>query len=310
MKKWIVGFGVLLLLLVGAEFYFIPSRLHVAASGYAGCNARPAAILLLDTAQWQRWWPAHQQNVRAYELNGYQFSISGKSPYAADIIIRKAAGIEVKSVASIILYKNDTTGIEWQCEIISNANPIKRFQNYLLATDIKKCMDHLLTSFIRYSNEEKHIYGVKIEREKFRDTFMISSQTLLPAYPDYSVVYGQIEKLQSYAASHGATPVNPPMLNIDGADSTGYVLKLAVPISKEIPSNDAFRFRFMIQGNTLKSTVKGGTRSVQNAIDQMRLYIGDFHLSSPAIPFESMVTDRNQEKDSSKWVTNIYYPVM
>ena len=34
----------------------------------------------------------------------------------------------------------------------------------------------------------------------------------------------------------------------------------------------------------------------------------DNALSSPAIPFESLVTNRMQEPDTSKWVTKIYYP--
>ena len=299
----------LLLALIGAEFYFIPSQLHVAASGYAGCNARPAAQLLLDSAQWQRWWPNHK-GIDDFKHEDFSFSISDRSPYAANIIITDKAGHSIVSVANIILYKNDTTGVEWQCTLKSSANPIQRIQNYLLATKIKKNMDRLLKAFILFSNEEKNIYGVKIEREKFRDTFMISSQIVVKEYPSVNKIYEEIEKLKMYAASKDASPINSPMLNIDAVDSTGYLLKLAIPISKEIASSDVYRFRFMIQGNTLQSTVTGGPQTIKNTIEQMRLYIGDYHLSSPAIPFESMVTDRNREADSSKWVTNIFYPVM
>lgn len=305
-----VGFLLLVIVLVGAEYYFIPSQLHVAASGYAGCNARPASQLLLESEQWNRWWPNLTDNDTVFKQNGFTFSVSNKSPYAADILIKDTDGRIIVSVANLILYKNDTTGIEWQCTLHNSANPITRFQNYLLATRIKKSMDQLLKSFILFANDEKHIYGVKIERERFKDTFMISSQTHLSAYPSEKIIYEHIEKLTQYAASKGASPINPPMLNIDAVDSSGYLLKLALPISKEITSSDSFRFRFMIQGNTLKANVTGGPQHIKNTIEQMRLYIGDFHLSSPAIPFESLITNRSLEKDSSKWTTNIFYPVM
>ena len=36
----------------------------------------------------------------------------------------------------------------------------------------------------------------------------------------------------------------------------------------------------------------------------------DYHLTSPAISFQSLVTDRQVEKDSLKWITKIYYPIM
>ena len=31
---------------------------------------------------------------------------------------------------------------------------------------------------------------------------------------------------------------------------------------------------------------------------------------SPAIPFESLITNRLEEPDTSKWVTKIYYPFL
>ena len=49
---------------------------------------------------------------------------------------------------------------------------------------------------------------------------------------------------------------------------------------------------------------------IQKAYDQIQHYISDHNRVAPAISFESLVTDRRQEPDSSKWVTRIYYPVM
>lgn len=310
MKKWMLLAVLVAGLITGAIYYFIPAQLHIASSGYVGCNARPAALLLLESEQWKRWWPHQTGNDTVFQQNGFSFSVSNKSPYAADMLIKDTDGQMIVSVANLILYKNDTTGIEWQCTLHNSANPITRFQNYLLATRIKKSMDQLLKSFILFANDEQHVYGVKIERERFKDTFMISSQTHFSAYPSEKNIYEHIEKLTQYAASKGASPINPPMLNIESVDSSGYLLKLALPISKEIPSSDSFRFRFMIQGNTLRANVTGGPQHIKNTIEQMRLYIGDFHLSSPAIPFESLITNRSLEKDSSKWTTNIFYPVM
>ena len=63
-------------------------------------------------------------------------------------------------------------------------------------------------------------------------------------------------------------------------------------------------------GNILITEVKGGSNKINNAYKQIRNYISDYNRIAPAIPFESLVTDRSKEPDSSKWVTRIYYPVM
>jgi hypothetical protein len=63
-------------------------------------------------------------------------------------------------------------------------------------------------------------------------------------------------------------------------------------------------------GNILITEVKGGQNEITNAYKQIQNYVSDYNRSAPAIPFESLVTDRRKEPDSSKWITRIYYPVI
>ena len=84
---------------------------------------------------------------------------------------------------------------------------------------------------------------------------------------------------------------------------------VAIPVSKSIPTNNNFLFKRMVPGKILVTEVKGGTYTTGEALKQLEIYRSDNHLRSPAIPFESLVTDRSREPDTSKWVTKIYYPV-
>ena len=63
-------------------------------------------------------------------------------------------------------------------------------------------------------------------------------------------------------------------------------------------------------GNILITEVKGDNKEIQKAYTQIQHYISDYKRIAPAIPFESLVTDRRKQPDSSQWVTKIYYPVM
>ena len=62
-------------------------------------------------------------------------------------------------------------------------------------------------------------------------------------------------------------------------------------------------------GNILVGETKGGRTATDSAIKAMEAYTNDHNHFSIALPFLSLITDRTKEKDSSKWVTKIYYPV-
>ena len=66
----------------------------------------------------------------------------------------------------------------------------------------------------------------------------------------------------------------------------------------------------VVTEKVLATHIKGGTYKIYHALGQMQTYLNDYHLFSPAIPFQSLVTNRLSEPDSSKWITNIYYPLL
>ena len=65
----------------------------------------------------------------------------------------------------------------------------------------------------------------------------------------------------------------------------------------------------MVLGNILVGEVKGGLSTILNAEKQLANYVFDYGKASPAIPFQSLVTDRSLEADSSKWITRLNYPI-
>ncbi|HLL44934.1 MAG TPA: hypothetical protein VK369_17410 [Segetibacter sp.] len=90
----------------------------------------------------------------------------------------------------------------------------------------------------------------------------------------------------------------------------GYETMVAIPVNRLLESNRQFVFKRMVPGNILVSEVNGGVFTVQEARRQMDNYVEDNELTSPAIPFESLITDRLKEKDTSKWITKLYYPIL
>jgi hypothetical protein len=98
------------------------------------------------------------------------------------------------------------------------------------------------------------------------------------------------------------------MLHIT-SDSGYFETMVAIPVNKVVPPKDNFLFKRMVPGKILVTEVTGGRYTTAHALKQLENYLEDNELQSPAIPFESLVTDRSRQPDTSKWVTKIYYPV-
>ena len=100
-------------------------------------------------------------------------------------------------------------------------------------------------------------------------------------------------------------------MNLYKKDSSVYLVRVAIPVDKKLPTSGNISYKWMLGGgNILITDVKGDKKEIRNAFDQTNLYISDHNKVTPAIPFQSMITDRRQEKDSTKWVTKIYFPVI
>jgi hypothetical protein len=159
-----------------------------------------------------------------------------------------------------------------------------------------------------FLESSQNVYGMSIARQKVVDTLLISTKFISNTYPTTAEIYSAINDLKKYISKEGATETNPPMLNVSPED-TSYRVMVAIPINKQIKETDNFTIKKMIPGKILMAEVKGGSFATREALKQMNLYLNDNYLSSPAMPFESLITERLQEPDTTKWITKIYYPI-
>ena len=84
---------------------------------------------------------------------------------------------------------------------------------------------------------------------------------------------------------------------------------VAIPTNKQLKGNGKIFFSRFVPWKVLTAEVHGGSGNVEEALHQMKVYMGDYQKTAMAIPFQSLVTDRSKETDTLKWITNIYVPV-
>ncbi|MBD3748099.1 MAG: hypothetical protein IE931_01250 [Sphingobacteriales bacterium] len=310
MKKLALFTSLVLILFLLFIYFIIPSRITI--SRVIPVKSTDVVIYdyLLTNKNRLKWWPEHENinkrdsSLFIYHSNKYIFKNAGFNSAEVTILDSDFKGI----ITSKFI---DKKNIQLVFELYSHSSlePTQRFKNYLEANILKKEVNSILNSFVTFIQESKNVYGFEIKRGTVKDTILITSTYSFNHYPAQTEISPLIKQLKTYAESKGARLTNYPMLNITKIDKTQYISTIAIPIDSFIPSDSTYKVNRMVPGNILFTEVKGGRANINHAFEQLKKYMIDFKLISPAMPFESMITNRSQISDSSQWITKIYYPI-
>lgn len=313
MKKLLLVLASICVVFLACIYLFIPSNITFSKVYILNTKISIANRLLLNENYWRKWWPSHTsdkkpvQDKNDFVYNNYNYSLDKKMMNTGEIII-SGNKISLKSILNIISVTNDSVAVNWTSEMPTSFNPFKRIKNYIYARQIKNSMTGILESFQAFLKKTENIYGLSIGQIQVKDTILISAKFSTQQYPSTQEIYAAVNNLKQYIVEAGAGETNSPMLNITH-DSTNYRTMIAIPISKEIPAKNDYEIKRMIPGKILVTEVKGGQSQTDEAMRQLTFFLNDNNISSPAKPFESLVTNRSLELDTSKWVTKIYYPI-
>ncbi|WP_162915758.1 hypothetical protein [Paraflavitalea soli] len=313
MNRLLIALIMAIVIVLVLPYLYIPSKIRKTMLAMIPANQKAAQGFLLNDKQWGKWWPASSTSTRdsvagTYYYNGHSFK-AGKRYLSGVDLITDYHTDSLKNVWTIIPIGKDSVKILWEYELTTSNNPIKRMGQHRESRQIQIDMAAILQQLASFLSDEQNTYGIKVNQAMVTDTLLITAKATLNHDPDAASIYGLIHQLHQYASKSGATVTNPPMLNKRRVDSTHTEVMVALPINKELKSSGAIVFKRMVRGNLLTTEIQGGPGTVNNAIHQLENYLVDHRYESPAMHFESLVTDRIQQADTSKWVTRIYYPV-
>ncbi len=311
MKKLTVGLLVFLLILIALIYLLIPNVISIHQSLSFQTNQKALFRTLSAEQQWRKWWPGKQENAGGtLLLNDNTYTIPDYTVSSINVDVKNSNIITHSSITFIPLLA-DSLRLEWQAQVPTSYNPVKRLQLYFAASGLQHDFNSILHAIPAYYTNDERLYGLKVRRESVTDTALVFTYDSSAGYPSYQKIYAMIGELRNYISSHAAIATDSPMLNIYTKDKITYLTKVAIPTNKILPSSGKIFYKWMLpHGNILVADVTGNQRQTDSAFQTMENYVHDYNLTAPAIPFFKLITNRLQEADSSKWTTRIYYPVM
>ncbi|HLF45122.1 MAG TPA: hypothetical protein VI548_01770 [Chitinophagaceae bacterium] len=305
MKKIFFILLSVVVLAIVAIFIFIPSEIKISSVTSSSVNQLAAQRVLMNDAVWRQWWPGEEK----FAYQGTQFSLTKKMLYAFELSIIQR-GDTISGLLQLIPVNTDTTRLNWVCTLTAGSNPLYRFIKYLEAIALKKNLDFLLNSLSNFLGKKENIYGFTVKNSIVTDSVLISTRKQFNHYPDEFEIDSLIQKLRSYIRSNNAKEMNYPMLHIRRIDSLHFEAMTAIATDTKLPDTHEFAYKMLLKGgNLLEAEITGGYATIRKAFSEYNNYVRDYNYTSPAIPYELMITDRTKERDTLKWVTRLCYPV-
>ncbi|RYE27963.1 MAG: AraC family transcriptional regulator [Sphingobacteriaceae bacterium] len=300
---------ILLALSVSAVYLLIPSTVFIGKKINVNTTDAHVFQFLNHQKEWKKWWPGAVVSDFKYQYNKNLYTI--KQLNNDDVLLTITnPELTINTQISFLAIETNEVKLNWSGFKSSGFNPVNRFKTYQHLNDIEKDINTILLHFKHFLENDRNIYGMDVKISKVKNPNVLATNLVTPQYPEMKIVYELIGKLKQEIQKQHALETGSPMLNVHQTDFKKYEVMVGIPINKAIkPPKNMFLNHMVLGGNMLETTVKGGINTTRNAFNQLEKYKKDHNLVSPAMPFESLITDRSKENDTTKWVTKIYYPI-
>ena len=308
MKKWLPVTAFIIIAAFVSIYIFIPGRLNIVQITPVNCTTTGAYRHMATPDKWKNWWPRTEPDSSTLRFQNSSFVITKKLLNSLEITIILNSQ-PVNSTLHLIPVANDSTNIEWSCQFASSLNPFKRIQHYRQAVTLKENMAAVLNHFKSFAEKKENIYGISFHDAVYKDSFLISTKTNMASYPAVTDIYSTINSLKKYIAVNKAKQTGDPIMNITPLHPSGFQVLTAIPIDRSIPAKGAFINQRIPLNHFLVTRVHGGDTTVNQALQQIQLYIQDYRKTVMALPFQQLITDRSAETDTARWITDIYVPL-
>lgn len=307
MRKWLFITVFVLAAFAGTAFLLSPHA-ETTTSSTLQCSNLAVDRFLLNRQSWKQWWPGEMNDENLLSFQSYRYRID---QLLSDGFV--ATVMKDNDSARLVLHvepaEQNSSLFSWTREIASYHNPVYRtLASFTGGSEIASNLEKFITAVNAFFNSQEKVYGMTITLQKVKNSSLISTRRSFDHFPSTPEIYDMIGALKQYIRQKGGVEKDAPMLNVHEADGR-YETMVAIPTQRDLPSEGSFQLKKMVLGNILVAEVKGGVSRVKQGEEELQHYVNDYRKTAPAIPFQSLITDRQEQPDSNQWVTRLNYPV-
>lgn len=306
--------------------FFLPSKMVVDRSVTINAPIEEVFKQVNDFKNWDNWSPWHQMDT-SMEItyfgkesglgSGYEWSStnekigSGKAEIinsvANDSIVVK---LYLKDSPALNRFKLSQTDsgivLSWCYTSEIGYNPFARFTVSIAEGIVAKKID----------------YGLQLLKENLKTTPKFSCKKVELLERNYvsvkvTCLNSDIKKemgqaytnLMVFIEQSNVEMIGYPLCFYHNYDVQSTTFEAAIPISKKIEGSDDIMVKTLPKGDYVTTAYNGSYDKIQVAYQALTQWMTDNKIEAQGMPFDEYVTNPAEEKDTTKWITNIYYPL-
>ncbi|MCW5909460.1 MAG: SRPBCC family protein [Cyclobacteriaceae bacterium] len=317
---------IVVLLLIG---FVLPAKLEVSKS--VSINAPAGAVFeeINDLKRWETWqyWNTLDPDMKiTYSENtvgkGASYSWDGPKLGAGNLALDESIpgkSISIKMdfggspASGVYSLEPDGENTKLNLNFYNDAgmNPIDRWINVFMKGEIEKSFDYAGEK-IKSIAEAKPKFTYEITEENLPAISYVGlMHTMSPQDPaaisaQMAKMYGELETMLKKAKVE-VTGYPFALYPAYTEESMDMICALPVATDAKLPAR--YKVETTSSGSAIKGIYKGDYNDLMALHLELDQYLQYKGLTMNGAPMEVYVTDPMLEKDTSKWITEIYYPV-
>lgn len=303
-KLWLAALGILILV-TGAGLV-IPRKIEKSYSVTVNCPSTAVSRHMLPMDHWQSWWPGTRIGDSSWQAGDLTFTIT-------QVLLNgfQAAAVDQNLAVELQFIPGSSKETNFSIRVTSilPVNPFARLWTWAGGGAQENSSTQILKACSDFFGQPERVYGINIVKGKVAHFSWVSTKETFDHDPATEEIYRLIDALLGYIQQNKAQALGAPILHVHQDGPRAYEMMVALPTDRDLPANGRFQLKNMILGSLLTATVKGGNSSVRKAASELENYVRDYRLVSPAIPFQTLITDRRKEADSTRWISQANYPI-
>lgn len=286
---------------------FIPAKIKIASIGYI---TQPLEAINRQVSNKSLFTHFNINDKNTFVVNNQPFQLLDIHFLGSDFTTStQYKNIQLNGSVRFIFLKKDSVVLINECSFYKSNNPLVQYIQYFRALQFKKIQDKIVQELATLLSSSEFLYGVKIKHTLVQHDLYLSYNFNHNGIPSTELLYSKIDGLKKYILQQNGVILTPPMVNFSLLTNNRYRVMIAFATNVIIKESTDYKFKKMIKGNLLEAVVIGDNKKIKDAEENLHNYVFEKHLISPAVPYQILITNRIAEKDSTRWVTKLNFPI-
>lgn len=331
--KIILGIIVVVVGLFFVYLFTLPDTYKVERS--IVIKASPELVMehIANFGKWEKWSPWRFKDPNAlYTFEGPEYGVGAKMSWEGNDSIgvgsmeiselqgNELMKYELKFIkpwemgsrgSFIVSQEEGGTKVSWSDEgdLGLLMRPMGAMMDAMIGPDFDKGLDAMKTHVEMEAENTSSAVNFPIEELTIESFYYIAIQDTCAVADVGPKMDAMLGKVMEYATSSGITPAGYPFAIYHSWGTVGTRFTTGVPVAKEQKGEGDIKGGVSYSGNVLKVKFMGPYEGTEQVHESIGDYADKNGKEIVGAPWEVYVTDPSQEPDTSKWITEIYYPV-